>query len=357
MKKINSYGKVVNKDIGIRVNANESYKNISDYELRDITEEIGNVKFNRYPDDECNELREVYGKVIGVNKENLIVGNGSDEMISLIISSQITRKKVVLTIDPDFSMYDFYTSVSDGVIKKYSTEQNGTFSVNKFINFGEKLSPKLIIFSNPNNPTGHVISNEDILYILDSFKESLVVVDEAYYEFYGQSMISYIEKYKNLVVTRTLSKAWGLAALRVGFLIANKNLIEELSKNKVPYNLNTISQVIATNVLRHPEKILENVEEVVYERERLYKNLKNIEERCSKKIVFYKSKANFIFGRSVIKEEIKRVLDDNGILIRYFKDDSFRITVGSSLENDLVGNVIESAVLSREAVFNENITN
>lgn len=357
MKKINSYSNVVNNDIGIRVNANESHKNINDVELRDIIQEITKVKFNRYPDDQCNELREIYGKVIGVNKDNLIAGNGSDEMISLIISSQITKKKVVLTIDPDFSMYDFYTSVSDGVIKKYNTEKDGAFSVNKFINFGKKLSPKLIIFSNPNNPTGHVISNEDILYILDSFKDSLVVVDEAYYEFYGQSMISYIEKYKNLVVTRTLSKAWGLAALRVGFLIANKDLIEELSKSKVPYNLNTISQVIATNILRHPERILENVEELVYERERLYKNLKNIEERSNKRIIFYKSKANFIFGRSIIKDELKNVLENKGILIRYFNDNSFRITVGSPLENDLVVNVIGNAILCKEEEYNESITN
>lgn len=357
MKKIKSYKGIMNDEFGIRVNGNESYKNITKDELNEIIEEVKKINFNRYPDNDSIDIRKAYANVIGVSEENIIAGNGSDEMISLIIDTQITKRKTVLTINPDFSMYDFYTSLNDGIIKKYNTEKDGEFSVSKFITYGKKVEPKVIIFSNPNNPTGHVISNEDILYILDSFKESLVVVDEAYYEFYGQSMISYIEKYKNLVVTRTLSKAWGLAALRVGFLIANKNLIEELSKNKVPYNLNTISQVIATNVLRHPEKILENVEEVVYERERLYKNLKNIEERCSKKIVFYKSKANFIFGRSVIKEEIKRVLDDNGILIRYFKDDSFRITVGSSLENDLVVNVIESAVLSREAVFNENITN
>ena len=109
-------------------------------------------------------------------------------------------------------------------------------------------------------------------------------------------MIQYIEKYKNLVVTRTLSKAWGLAALRVGFLIANKDVIEELNKNKVPYNLNTFSQVVACNILRSPEKILKNIEEVVYERERVYKNLKNIEKEATIKITFYKSKANFIFG-------------------------------------------------------------
>lgn len=344
-------------DIGIRVNANESYKNISDDDLKDIIEDVIKLKFNRYPDSECNELRELYGKVIGVNKENLIAGNGSDEMISLLISSQITRKKVVLTIDPDFSMYDFYTSLSDGVIKKYKAEEDGSFSIKNFINFGKKVSPKLIIFSNPNNPTGHVLSNDEILYILESFKDTLVIVDEAYYEFYGQSMIQYIEKYKNLVVTRTLSKAWGLAALRVGFLIANKDLIEELNKSKVPYNLNTFSQIVACDVLKHPEKILKNVEEVVYERERLYKNLKHIEELSDNKIIFYKSKANFIFGRSIIKEDIKKLLDDKGVLIRYFNDNSFRITVGSALENDLVVNIIEKAVLDVEEDNDKNIKN
>ena len=357
MKKINSYNNVISREIGIRVNANESYKNISDDEVKGVIEDIKRLKFNRYPDSECNELREVYAKVIGVGKENLIAGNGSDEMISLIISSQIARKKVVLTINPDFSMYDFYTSISDGVIKKYNTEEDGSFSVNKFINFGKKVSPKIIIFSNPNNPTGHVVSNDDILYILDSFKESLVVVDEAYYEFYGQSMIQYIEEYKNLVVTRTLSKAWGLAALRVGFLIANKELIKELNKSKVPYNLNSFSQVVACNILRHPEKILKNVEEVVYEREKLYENLKRIEKISDNKIIFYKSKANFIFGRFTKKDDIKRLLEDKGILIRYFNDDSFRISIGSALENDLIVNVIEKAVLSVEEEYDKSITN
>ena len=111
MKKINSYNNIVNMDIGIRVNANESYRNISDDELKDIVEDVIKLKFNRYPDSDCDELREIYAKVIGVSKENLIAGNGSDEMISLIISSQITRKKVVLTINPDFSMYDFYNQL------------------------------------------------------------------------------------------------------------------------------------------------------------------------------------------------------------------------------------------------------
>lgn len=357
MKKISSYDGVMNDDVGIRINGNESYKNLTDDELKEIIEIVGNLKFNRYPDNDCCALREIYGNVIGVSKENIIAGNGSDEMISLIISSQIGRRKTLLTINPDFSMYDFYTSLNDGRIKKYITEEDGAFSINKFVDFGKKVSPKLIIFSNPNNPTGHVIKQEEIIYILESFKETLVVVDEAYYEFYGQSMVSYIDKYKNLIVTRTLSKAWGLAALRIGFLIANEETIEELNKNKVPYNLNEFSQLVACRVLKHPEKILKNVEEIVYERERLYSNLKSIESQSNYKICFYKSKANFIFGRSVIKEKIKKDFEQQGILIRYFNDDTFRITVGSPLENDIVVNTIRNAVCSLGESYEKNITN
>lgn len=357
MKKINSYNGVMNDDIGIRINGNESYKNLTSDELKEVIEVVSKLKFNRYPDNDCCNLREIYGDVIGVSKENIIAGNGSDEMLSLIISSQIGRKKILLTINPDFSMYDFYTSINDGIIKKYNTEEDGTFSVNKFIAFGKKLSPKLIIFSNPNNPTGHVINQEDIIYILESFKETLVVVDEAYYEFYGQSMVSYINNYKNLIVTRTLSKAWGLAALRVGFLIANKDLIYELNNSKVPYNLNEFSQLVACRILRHPEKILKNVEEIVYERERLYENLKSVETISKNKICFYKSKSNFIFGRSEIKEKIRRLFEEQGILIRYFKDDSFRITVGSPLENDLVVNIMRNAVCDLEDDYEKSSTN
>ncbi|WP_349821619.1 pyridoxal phosphate-dependent aminotransferase, partial [Clostridium saudiense] len=222
---------------------------------------------------------------------------------------------------------------------------------------GKKVEPKVIIFSNPNNPTGHVISSEDIIFILESFKDTLVVVDEAYYEFYGQSMIGYIEIYKNLVVTRTLSKAWGLAALRIGFLIANKELIKSLNLSKVPYNLNTFSQLVGCIVLRHPERILKNVEEIVHERERLYKRLNEIQKNSNDEIKFYKSKSNFISGRTKNKEKLKKALEDKGILIRYFEDDSFRISVGSPLENDFIVNIIGNNMCEVREKCEENISN
>ena len=326
-------------------------------ELNEIIEEVKKINFNRYPDNDSIDIRKAYANVIGVSEENIIAGNGSDEMISLIIDTQITKRKTVLTINPDFSMYDFYTSLNDGIIKKYNTEKDGEFSVSKFITYGKKVEPKVIIFSNPNNPTGHVISSEDIIFILESFKDTLVVVDEAYYEFYGQSMIGYIEIYKNLVVTRTLSKAWGLAALRIGFLIANKELIKSLNLSKVPYNLNTFSQLVGCIVLRHPERILKNVEEIVHERERLYKRLNEIQKNSNDEIKFYKSKSNFIFGRTKNKEKLKKALEDKGILIRYFEDDSFRISVGSPLENDFIVNIIGNNMCEVREKCEENISN
>lgn len=344
MKKINTYKNIMNNDIGIRVNGNESYKNIDEEGLISAVQSTKNTRFNRYPDNYSTKLREEYGKVINMHPENIIAGNGSDEMISIAMSAYVKRKNIVLTIKPDFSMYDFYASLNNGSIKKFQTENDGSFSLDEFIEFGKAINPKLIILSNPNNPTGHTLNNDDIVRILNEFNQSKVLIDEAYYEFYGQTMIKHIDEYKNLIITRTLSKAWGLAALRVGFLISNKDNIEELNKYKVPYNLNQLSQDIACNIINHPEKVLKNVEEIVSERERLYKKLKEIELIDKEVIKFYPSKANFIFGSSKYKNIIKVVMEEQGILIRYFNDNNFRISIGAPWENDLIITAIKKAL-------------
>lgn len=344
MKKINTYKNIMNNDIGIRVNGNESYKNIDEEELISAIDSTKSTRFNRYPDSDATKLREAYGKIIDISAENIIAGNGSDEMISIAMSTYIKRKGIVLTIKPDFSMYDFYVSLNNGTIKKFETERDGSFSLDEFIKYGKEINPQFIIISNPNNPTGHTLNNDNILKILNAFKQSKVLIDEAYYEFYGQTMIKYINKYKNLIITRTLSKAWGLAALRVGFLISNKDNITELNKYKVPYNLNQLSQDIACNIINHPEKILKNVEEIVSERERLYKKLKEIESLNKEKIKIYPSKANFIFCVSKYKNEIKAVMNEQEILIRYFDDDTFRISIGSPWENNLIISAIKKAL-------------
>lgn len=332
MKKINSY-KSVDTSKSIRLNANEISSNLYRDSIFSMTSILSSISFNRYPENNPSSLKIAYGKYAGVEEKNIIVGNGSDEMINLIITSTISKGKKLLTLDPDFSMYEFYAGLQDGELVKIGINNNGEVNIHDLIRKGKEEKVSLIIFSNPNNPSGTVIPKSDIVRICEEFKDIPVVVDEAYYEFYGESMIDSIDIYKNLIVTRTLSKAWGLAALRVGFLIACEQKINELLKYKVPYNVNSISQSLAVIALDYREILKQHTSVVIEEREKLIESLKKIEKESCMDIVFYPSKANFIYGKTSYKDALINGLKNKNILIRNFEDDSFRITIGTPQEN------------------------
>ena len=341
MKSISSYVEI-EENSQIKVNANESFINMDNDILINMKSSFLEIDLNRYPENSSEALRRLYGEYAGVEAQNVIVGNGSDEMLGLIISLFIEKGKKLLTISPDFSMYDYYTSRAGGEILKYSSDKDGSFKVEDFINYGKEQDVDLIMFSNPNNPTGFALHDYEIIIILCAFKDKYVVVDEAYYEFFGESMVPYINKYKNLIVTRTLSKAWGLAALRVGFLISNEETVKEITKSKVPYNVNSVSQKLAEIALEKPERVYENTKVIVDLREKLYLALKNIEKEAALSIEFYKSSGNYIYGRTDYKDALMAGLREKGIIIRNFDDDSFRITVGSEYENRKVVEAITS---------------
>lgn len=324
---------------GIRLNGNENGFNPFRDNIINLAAKIGSVELNRYPDDSYRKLKEAYGKYCGVDKENIIPGNGSDEVINLIISKYINKDNNLVTLDPDFSMFDFYVSVNEGNIHKFKFEL-GNFKIEDFIEFTKTKKPEVIIFSNPNNPTGNLIEREDIIKLLESFKDTIVVVDEAYYEFGGQSSIDLINEYDNLIVTRTLSKAWGMAALRVGFLIANRDLIDELIVHKVPYNINSLSTVISRKLINFPGKMWISTREIVDQRDSLYMQLKSLEKNLGE-IKFYDSKANFIYGEGKASDTIFDKLKEYGIHIRNFNGKAIRITVGTPDENYRLIRVLE----------------
>ena len=337
----------INTEEKIRLNSNENPIGYTADEMKNILNSLDYIELNRYPNSDGDRLREAYGKVINIDKDNLIIGNGSDEMINLVISKYISKGEKVLTFTKDFVMYDFYTDLNEGNVVKYKIDLDKGIDIEDFIDFGKKENVKLLIFSNPNNPTGYGFEINDIKRVLEAFKDNIVLVDEAYCEFYGETMLPFIDEYKNLIITKTLSKAFGLAALRVGFLISNKENVKELEKYKTPYNVNTISQEVAIKILEDVERFKRNLSLIVKEREILFKKLLNIQEKANSygiDIKFYKSKANFIYGESNYKEKLVNELNDSGILIRSFNDNSFRITVGTESDNKKVLEVLEKFI-------------
>ena len=341
MSIINEYMNI-QKQYKINLDSNEIYLNIEENILMKMKSCLTQIDLHRYPTNNMQEIKNLYAKYANTDPQNIIVGNGSDEAIDLVISSVIRQGKKVLSLNPDFVMYDFYVTRFGGEIKAYNIGESMKFNVDEFIEMGKNEDVDMIIFSNPNNPTGIGIKVEDILKVLEAFKDKPVVVDEAYYEFYGETVISYIDEYKNLYVTRTLSKAWGLAALRMGFLITNKENIQELLKFKVPYTISAYSQNLASIVLRYPDRVTENAKKVVEERELLFNELNKIQKNAAMHIEFYPSKGNFIYGRTSHKEALEKGLIKDGISIRYFNGETFRITVGSPMENRKVVEAIKN---------------
>lgn len=342
MKNIESYAARTNGSV--MLNANECYKNISGEMVKELQEAIAELEFNRYPDESSRELIQAYANVKKLDAGNLIAGNGSDEMLGLMIGYFLGKGKKLLTLSPDFSMYDYYASMHESEVVKFPCEQDGSFSIADFIEFGREHHVDMVLFSNPNNPTGHFVSNAQLCKIAEAFPRIPVIIDEAYGEFAKESMLAYLDTYHNLYVTRTLSKAYGFAGARLGFLISCPSNIAKLKPVLVPYNISSLTQRAGVIVLRHAAEYELLVEEIQLERDMLYHKLKQL-----KNVTFYPSQANYLYGKSKYKQELLKAMEKEGIVIRNYEGkDSFRITVGSPAENAIVLSVLQE--FDRKAV-------
>ena len=214
---------------GILLNANEMSDNLSSFILKEIQEKIINLDFNRYPDNDCIRLREAYSALLNVRIENVLAGNGSDQILGLLIGYFLKKGKTLLTLDPDFSMYDYYCGTYDANLLKYPTRDDGSFDVENFVRYAIDNKVDMILFSNPNNPTGFLLTNEEIKVMLKQLNTIPVVIDEAYAEFAKESATDLIDQFDNLYITRTLSKAYALAGARIGFLVSNEKNIKHIT--------------------------------------------------------------------------------------------------------------------------------
>ena len=318
---------------GILLNANEASQNVDEAIKQEIIDAISNLSLNRYPDTTCQELHRLYADIMNVPSSWILSGNGSDQMLGFLIQYYLQDNKTLYTLSPDFSMYDYYVGLNHSKIEKYETNLDGSFDVDAFISNGKDKKADMVLFSNPNNPTGHAITKDEMKKISEAFKEIPVIFDEAYMEFGKESAIGLLKTYPMVFVCRTLSKAYGLAGIRCGFMLGQQ--VEKLRDLFIPYALSSVTQTIASVVLKHADAYKDNMATIISERERMYQEVKGF-----KKLTIYPSNANFLFGRSEKKDLLLKMFKEKNITIRNYEDASFRITIGTKEENEMVLDVL-----------------
>lgn len=314
---------------GILMDANEN-------SFGSVIKDEKHLQLNRYPDPTQNKLRESLSAHLGIDSKNLFFGVGSDEIIDLIIRIFCEpQKDSVLIPIPTYGMYQVASEVNDvNVItvplnKKFQLDVKSTLAaVNK--------KTKIIFLCSPNNPTGNLLNKKKVIQILQKFN-GIVVVDEAYIDFCETgSLVSEINEYRNLIITRTFSKAWGLAGVRCGYSIADEFIIKLLFKIKAPYNLNKLTLHVIMEALGRVKTKNNLVKKINFEREKLIAELKEIKE--IKKI--FPTDANFITFRINNATEVFNKLVDRGIIIRNRSKElnlhnCLRVSVGKPNENEL----------------------
>ena len=320
----------------VKLDANEGNKDL----FKDLIKDIGDDFYlNLYPDDNYTELKEAIVNYIGCKIENISVGNGSSELLDLCVKTFVDTNELILSLDPTFSMYSIYAKIVNSRYIGAGEGNDFTINVDDVIKSIEENDPKLTIICNPNNPTGTTIKRDDVLRIVKS-TDNVVIVDEAYMEFSNESVVDEIENYDNLIVVKTMSKAFSMAGIRTGYLIANEELVKTIEKVRPPYNLNSISALLATKALKQKDKMLSYVENLKVEREKIYEKLLDMGVKA------YKSGANFVFFRSKV-DNLAEKLIDNDVLIRKFGgklDNYYRVTVGSPKENEAFLNAMKKIV-------------
>lgn len=306
----------------IKLDANES-----PYGFEEALKSALKIKTNRYPDPEAKELKAVIAKDLGIKQSNLLQGNGSDELIYNLIA---TFGGPVLYPTPTFSMYGIIAQALGEKRREVSLDAEFDLDLDAMLSAARKERPKIIFLSSPNNPTGNCFSSEKILKIIDA-SEGIVVVDEAYQPFSSEKgFLPMLTDYKNLVIMRTLSKI-GLAALRFGFMIADEEIINEVNKVRLPFNVNSLSQAVAVAALKKKKTLKAAVRLIVSERDIMVREMEKITG-----ITPFPSEANFILFKTENPGHIYVSLLKQGILVRDISSavaGCLRVTVGTPSEN------------------------
>jgi len=315
--------------------ARDEYSGVEASVFLDANENPYNTPNNRYPDPLQRELKALIAPLKGVKEENIFLGNGSDEAIDLVFRA-FCRPGVdnVVAIDPTYGMYQVCAEVNDVEYRKMLLDVYYQFKTSSLLSAIDE-NTKAIFVCSPNNPTGNSLCRKEIESLLKRF-DGLVIVDEAYIDFSSsESLLKDLDKYPNLIVLQTFSKAWGCAAIRLGMAFASPEIIAIFNKIKYPYNVNRLTQEEAIKVLQHPETIKGWVNTLLEERTRVMEEF--VKLPCCVRV--FPTDANFFLAKVYEATQIYNYLVSEGIIVRNrtnvaLCNDCLRITIGTKEENE-----------------------
>ena len=318
----------------IKLNQNENPYDFPEELKEEVFRRYRNHSWSRYPDFVPDSLREALAEFAGWRKDGMLVGNGSNELLQAALMVLVRDYTPVAIPSPTFLVYGLVAQILGARVTNVPLKADMSFDVDQIIMRSEEVEARVLIICSPNNPTGTVLSEQDLAKILEHFSGH-ILLDEAYYEFSGRSGLRHLDSFPRLIITRTFSKAMGMAGLRVGYLMAHPELVAQIAKAKLPYSVNQFSLTAAQIALENRDRFQPAIDQILSERDRLGKELSAIPG-----VRVYPTGANFFLlelpasPRSVFEE-----LSRQGILVRDVSSypmlsQCLRVSVGTRHEND-----------------------
>ena len=317
----------------IKLNQNESPYDLPSELKSLVLKRLKKMKWNRYPFLDAEGLISAISQYTGFSEAEIVIGNGSNEILSAVFQTFCEMGDKVVFVSPGFSIYPRLARIMGLGICEVPLFKNYSFNVDAIVENSHRA--KMIVVASPNNPTGTVLSINQIKTILKGINCPLVL-DEAYFEFYGVTAQNLIYDFENLIIIRTFSKAFGLAGIRLGYLLAKREIAEAIRKIRLPFSVGMFQQIVGETVLSHSEFTKKYTEKIIKEREKLYDEMSRIP-----RIKPIRSKTNFIFFtlENILARDLFETLYKRKILIRYFDDKNLkyalRVTVGTSSQNNI----------------------
>ena len=335
---------VITYDCPVKLNQNESPFDIPADVKDRILDAVQVQAWSRYPEPMPLDLVDAAARFVGVSTDQVMVANGSNSIIQHILNAVITQGVRVTIPYPSFSLYGQFTEILGGDPDYVPLDETFSYDIEALIQSASS-GVSLVIVCSPNNPTGCDISNEDLDRLLAS-TDAIVVIDEAYAEFNDHTAVDLLDKHPNLIVLKTLSKAFAAAAIRIGCLIASPHLVTQIQKIKLPFDINVFSRLAAIELMQHRDTTDDNVRYIKDERDRVFQTLSTV-----KGVTAHPSKANLILFEVDEPKRVFKELAERGVLIRDVSgypglSRGLRVSIGTAEENNAflsaITNVMET---------------